>query len=325
MRQSTKKKRFSIPDTGFSSKAEHEGKRLLNKDGSFNVKKRGLLFLERFSVFHWLIKMSWIRFFTVMFTGYLLINLLFASIYFLGDIKGLSGMHPIDKLNQFLQAFYFSSQTLTTVGYGYLSPKSTFHSMVAVIESFIGLMSFAMATGLLYGKFSKPKSGIIFSKMALISPYLDKGMALMIRLANSKANQLINVKSNMIISWIDPKSNGKSRSFFSLNLEIRQVNMFAGSWTVVHPIDEESPLHKISFQNLEDRDAEIILQISGYDESYSNEIHTATSYKCEELVWGAKYKKIQGQDGDYSTINLDEIGTFEKIEFENEEPFIQPQ
>ena len=151
MKQKGVKRKISIQDTGFSSRAENEGTRLLNKDGSFNVKKKGLFFMERFSVFHWLIKMSWLHFFVVMFVGYVLINLLFASVYFAAGIEGLSGDHSNDIAKQFLDAFYFSSQTLTTVGYGYFSPVSEFHSLLAAFESFIGLMSFAMATGLLYG------------------------------------------------------------------------------------------------------------------------------------------------------------------------------
>ena len=118
VKKSTTKRKVSIQDTGFSSRAENEGTRLLNKDGSFNVEKKGQFFLERFSVFHWLIKMSWLNFFLVMFLGYILINLLFASVYFLAGIEGLSGDHSNSLGNQFLDAFYFSTQTLTTVGYG---------------------------------------------------------------------------------------------------------------------------------------------------------------------------------------------------------------
>jgi len=310
----TVKRRVSINDTGFSSRAENEGTRLLKKDGSFNVQKKGQFFLERFSVFHWLIKMSWLHFFLVMFLGYILINLLFASIYFIGGIEGLSGDHSSSFTYQFLDAFYFSTQTLTTVGYGYLSPVSQFHNIMASFESFIGLMSFAMATGLLYGKFSKPKAGIVFSEKALISPYKDNEIALMIRLANAKENQIINAIAKMMVSWIDPKSKGMARKYYFLKLEISSINMLATSWNVVHPIDENSPLYGLSEEELAERETEVILQLQGYDETYSQEVYTRTSYKCHEMVWGAKFEPILNHEKGYATLNMAKLSAYKKVD-----------
>jgi len=318
MKQNERKKRRSILDTGFSNNAENEGSRLINKDGSFNVRKSGLFFMERFSVFHWLIKMSWIRFFLFMFLGYLIINFIFASLYYSAGIEGLSGDHSLTRSDQFLEAFYFSSQTLTTVGFGYLSPISTFHSLLATFESFIGLMSFAMATGLLYGKFSKPKSGIIYSKNALISPYKEDGRGLMIRLANAKDNHLLNVKANMMISWVDKNSEGNSRKYYALPLEISMINMLPASWTIVHPIIEESPLFNLTYEELSSGEAEVILQLEAYDETYSQHVHTRTSYKYNEIVWGAKFIPILGHDGSYATLKMDDLGHYEKVDFKTQ-------
>lgn len=314
MKQKEEKRKISIQDTGFSSRAENEGTRLLNKDGSFNVKKKGLYFMERFSVFHWLIKMSWLHFFVVMFLGYILINLLFASIYFAAGIEGLSGDHTTDITTQFLDAFYFSSQTLTTVGYGYHHPVSEFHSLLASFESFIGLMSFAMATGLLYGKFSKPRAGIVFSKKALISPYKESENGLMIRLANAKGNQIINLSAKMMVSWVDPRSKGLARKYYLLKLEINTIDMLATSWNVVHPINEDSPLFNLNFKELDEREAEIIIQLQGYDESYSQEVYTRTSYKCNELVWGAKFNPILDHDDGQATLNMADLSSYKTIE-----------
>jgi inward rectifier potassium channel len=313
VKKSTTKRKVSIQDTGFSSRAENEGTRLLNKDGSFNVEKKGQFFLERFSVFHWLIKMSWLNFFLVMFLGYILINLLFASVYFLAGIEGLSGDHSNSLGNQFLDAFYFSTQTLTTVGYGYYSPVSQFHSLLASFESFLGLMSFAMATGLLYGKFSKPKAGIVFSDKALISPYKENEIALMIRLANAKENQIINANAKMMVSWVDPKSKGMSRKYYLLKLEINSINMLATSWNVVHPINEDSPLFGLSLEQLEKREAEVILQLQGYDETYSQEVYTRTSYKYNEMVWGAKFEPILNHEEGHATLNMAKLSSYEKV------------
>ena len=315
MNQKGLKRKVSISDTGFSNRAENEGTRLLNKDGSFNVKKKGLYFLERFSVFHWLIKMSWLHFFLVMFLGYILINLFFASLYFMAGIDGLSGDHSGSVSLKFLDAFYFSSQTLTTVGYGYYSPISEFHSLLASFESFIGLMSFAMATGLLYGKFSKPKAGIVFSEKALISPYKKDEKGLMIRLANAKDNQIINLSAKMMISWVDPKSKGMSRKYYFLKLEINSINMLATSWNVVHPINADSPLYDLSIEQLAAREAEVILQLQGYDETYSQEVYTRTSYKTEEMVWGAKFNTILNHEDGHATLNMAGLSSYEKVDF----------
>lgn len=262
--------------------------------------------------------MSWLHFFIVMFLGYILINLLFASVYFAAGIEGLSGDHTNSVTAQFLDAFYFSTQTLTTVGYGYYSPISEFHSLLASFESFIGLMSFAMATGLLYGKFSKPKAGIVFSKNALISPYKPGVNALMIRLANAKDNQIINLSASMMVSWIDPQSSGKSRKYYFLNLEMSTINMLATSWNVVHPINEDSPLFNLDFGDLSSRETEVILQLQGYDETYSQEVHTRTSYKCDEMVWGAKFDAILSHEGAYAVLNMADLSSYKQVELNKE-------
>lgn len=317
MKQIKQKRKNSLLNTGFSNRIENEGDRLLNKDGSFNVRKTGLQFLERFNVFHWLIKMSWFRFFVIMFISYITINLAFASLYFLAGIEGLSGDHSNSILDQFLDAFYFSTQTLTTVGYGYFSPIGEFHSLLASFESFIGLMSFAMATGLLYGKFSKPKSGIIYSKNALISPYREEGKGLMIRIANAKDNQLINLSATLIISWINISPKGNTRKYYFLKLEMSKVDLLATSWTLVHPIDEDSPIYEMTIDDLKSKNVEIIVQLQGYDESYSQEIHSRTSYKSEEIIWGAKFISIMGHDKDGSILKLDGLDLYELTEFDN--------
>ena len=317
MKQSKQKQKNSLFNTGFSNRTENEGNRLLNKDGSFNVRKTGLQFIERFNLFHWLIKMSWLRFFIFMFIGYILINLAFATLYFLAGIEGLSGDHSDSIADQFLDAFYFSTQTLTTVGYGYYSPIGEFHSLLASFESFIGLMSFAMATGLLYGKFSKPKSGIIYSENVLISPYRGEGKGLMIRIANAKDNQLINLSATLIISWINISQQGNARKYYFLKLEMSKVNLLATSWTLVHPIDEESPIYGMTIDDLKSKDVEIIVQLQGYDESYSQEIHSRTSYKSEDIIWGAKFISIMAHERDQSILKLGELDLYELTEFEN--------
>lgn len=301
-----------ITDTGFSSNTSYEGNRLLNKDGTIKIKRTGLRISERFSFFHWLITMNWLSFFTILLIGYILINTVFALMYLSFGIDGLSGSHPSNFTSQFLTAFYFSAQTLTTVGYGAISPIQTPHNIIATFESFVGLLSFAMNTGLLYGRFSKPKAQMLFSKFALISPYKNTGKGLMMRIVNKKDSQLINVNANLIFSWADEKTN--QRKFANLDLEIKHINILASSWTIVHPITENSPLQKWSKKQFENRNVEVLLQVDAYDEAYSQQVHTRTSYKFPEIIWDAKFKSILGhnQHGE-ATLHLNQFHDYESL------------
>lgn len=301
-------------DSGFSSNTANEGERLLNKDGSFNIQKKGLNFFQRFSLFHSLINMSWAKFFIWLFIGYIFINLLFASSYLLIGTYRINGAHGQTGLEQFLDAFFFSTQTLTTVGYGSMSPIGILCNLIASTESFLGLLSFAMATGLLYGRFSKPKAKIIFSDKALIAPYHDK-TGLMIRIANLRDSQLINMKAKILYSQIEQESTGEEkRKFYTLDLEISYISLLALSWTIVHPIDENSPLYDLDKKELQKRNIEIVLLLEGYDETYSQEVHTRTSYKVNEVLPNAKFISALGQNKEgKATISMDSISLYEKV------------
>ncbi len=309
------KRKTSIKDTGFSSKITNEGSRLLNKNGSINIKKTGLTFSERFSFFHWFMTMKWGTFFLVLLAAYTVINTIFALAYTLTDINGLSGAHPNGFFGQFLDAFYFSAQTLTTVGYGAVSPQDTIHNVISTFESFIGLLSFAMSTGLLYGRFSKPKAKMMFSKNALITPFQGTGKGLMIRVANMKNSQLIDLTANLIISWVETENGQPSRKFQMLKLEYENIKILVSSWTIVHPILEDSPLFNWSNEDLKRLNVELLLQLNAYDDSYSQEIHSRSSYKNDEFIWGAKFSKILGHNASgEATIRLDEFDNYDKVE-----------
>jgi inward rectifier potassium channel len=300
------KKIKELSNSGFGSNINNEGERLITKEGKFNVKKEGLSFFERFNLFHALINMSSFSFFACLLVGFIIINLIFTSFYLLVGLDGLKGT-TIN--NNFFDAFYFSAQTLTTVGYGGLHPTGKTISLIASFEAFIGLLSFAVSTGLLYGRFSKPKPQIMFSKNALISPYKDI-TGLMARVANPKNNQLINASAKIIYSQVE----GVSRKFYTLDLEMEKISLFVTSWTIVHPITTESPLHSLTHQDIIERNAEIVILLSAYDESYSQDLHVRTSYKAEEIVSNAKFISVIGfSEGKQSVIQLDKLSDFEKL------------
>ncbi len=300
-----------IVDSGFSSNVDYEGDRLLEKNGTFNVRKEGLGRLQRFDLFHALITMSWPLFLLVMFAGFVSINVFFAAIYLAVGIEGLSGIEFQTPGMRALETLFFSAQTLTTVGYGRINPVGTGASIVASVEAFIGVLSFAMATGLLYGRFSRPRTMLAYSENALVSPYRD-GKALMIRVANRRDSQMINISATVMFSWVEPSEKGPVRRFYNLELEYERVNLLSTSWTIVHPIGEKSPLAGMTAADLEKADVEIIVLLRGYDETHSQEVHSRTSYVAREVVWGARFTPVLGRnDRGQATIALDKLSTFE--------------
>src|SRR6185437_84976 len=169
-------------DMGLGTRTTGRGERMINQDGSFNVERRGLSYFEEKGIYHWVIAMPWSRFMLLLFGGYIVINLVFASLYMAAGLQNLDGMKAVSSGGKFLEAFFFSAQTFTTVGYGRLNPVGVLSNIIASTESLCGLMALALATGILYGRFSRPSAKILFSHNAIIAPYQDM-TAFMFRIA----------------------------------------------------------------------------------------------------------------------------------------------
>jgi inward rectifier potassium channel len=300
-------------DLGIGAKAAESRLRLLNRDGSFNVRRRGLPFLEWFSGYHYLISIPWWKFDLILLLGYISINAVFGLIYLLLGTGGLAGIDAHSMMERYLQTFFFSTQTFTTVGFGRISPVGTGANITASLEALTGLLSFAFATGLLYGRFSRPVAKIIFSSNALIAPYQDK-TAFMFRSANKRVNQLIDVGATVTLSRLELDANGeRGRKFYSLELERQTVTLFYLSWTVVHPITEHSPLFGVTKQQLDESDAEFLILIKAFDDAFSQNVHARTSYKSQEVVFGRKFKGIIHIAPDGMTeVDLDKIHDHEQ-------------
>jgi len=298
-------------DLGFGNTPTQNNQRMLNKDGSSNILRKGLPFFKPHEAYNSLTTMPWMKFWTIIGLSYLIINIIFASTYvFLGieHIQGATGITPRD---HFFDAFFFSAQTISTVGYGHLSPQGFATSIVAAIESMLGLLAFALATGLLYGRFSKPSAKIIYSENILVAPYAD-GKAYMFRLANLRSNQLIDLKISVLIS-LNISENGKStRRFIPLELERDEINLLTLSWTVVHPLNEKSLLKDLSKQDLIDGQAEFIVMLKAFDDSFSQTVHSRTSYKAEEVIFGAKFEKVISTDENgIAAIAMDKVSAYQ--------------
>jgi inward rectifier potassium channel len=309
------KTRSEYKDLGFGNKVNSQGGRFLNQDGSFNVHKRGLPFYIRFSFYHELINMSWGKFIWVIIGFYLVTNLVFACIY-TAIWDSLTGMVYHSELERFTEAFFFSTQTFTTVGYGRVNPLGLAGNAIASLESLFGILSVALATGLLYGRFSRPMPQILYSRNGLISPY-QGGAALMFRLANARKSQIIEAEIEVTVSLIEMDESGnKSRRFYILPLERKHVSFFALSWTVVHPIDSNSPFFGMSKADADESDLELMLMLKGYDTSYSQSVYSIFSYKHYDLVWDAKFDLIfsRSEDGNETILDLDRLSHYTKID-----------
>jgi inward rectifier potassium channel len=310
-------KHFSFDKyTGFGSAANNQGDRLLSKDGNFNVKREGQSFFERLSPYHQLIRMSWGNFLLLIIAFFILVNLLFSMSYYLVGLNQLAGILSKDPVSEFIEVNAFSAQTLTTVGYGRINPIGLGSDILTSFESLFGLLSFAFITGLLYGRFSRPFARLLYSENAIIAPFQNK-TALMFRIANGRKNQLIECETTLLFNYLDKESN--MRRFINLTLEYNKVNALSLSWTVVHPINEDSPLNGLSKIDLEEMKAEVIVLFKAFDDTYSQVVHTRHSYTAPELVWGAKFNPMfnRSNDGKATVLDLKKIGEFSMAELPN--------
>lgn len=298
-------------DLGLGEKASSGRYRTLNKDGSFNVTKSNIPFFERTHFFHTLVSMSWLRFIGLIIVGYFIVNFIFASVYMLVGVENLTTAAGLSSFDQFLEAFFFSAQTITTLGYGRVAPVGFIANTVAAIESMLGLLTFALATGLLYGRFSKPKSKLKYSNHAVIAPYREIN-GFMFRLLNPHKNQLLEVEITVSLSML--RDNSELRKFYQLELERSSVVFLPSVWTIVHPISEESPMHDLSETDLLEKDAEFIVSLRAFDESFSQTVYSRTSYKASEIRWGEKFTYIIEQSNKGINVDVSRLDESEKMD-----------
>jgi len=301
-------------DLGFGSVVARESRRrFLNRDGTFNVKRQGLGFWESLSLYHWMLTISWPQFLSLVVGSYLFINAFFASMFLACGPGALNGIEEGTLLHRFAQTFFFSVHTLATIGYGNITPRTTTANLVVTSESLIGLLGFAFAAGIMFARFSRPTAEILFSDHAVIAPYRDI-TAFMFRIANRKSNQLVELQAKVLLSRWKKGAEGTDREFIQLKLERDRVTFFPLSWTVVHPIDDKSPLFGVTTETLHQAEAEFLIMLTGFDETFSQSVHTRSSYKGEEVLCGARFKSmLLKADGGLIGVDLRELNSIEKI------------
>jgi inward rectifier potassium channel len=298
-------------DLGFGSKIFSKRVRMLNADGSPNVEKLGRPRFRPYDFYQTLILMDWKHFTLLVFAFYIAINLLFSAAYMMAGVDQLAGMEGQTFWENWLETFFFSAQTVTTLGYGRMAPVGIAASVIAAVESLIGLMGFALATGLLYGRFSRPEAKILFSKHALISPY-EEGFGLMIRLANERSSQLIEAEA-VVTATYTPRGQQK-REYERLDLELDKITYLAMSWTLVHPLREDSPIFKMTEQDMHEQGFEIIVQIKAFDDSFGTTVYQRRSYIASEIRWGEKFISIIGANDRALTLDLGRISESKPVQ-----------
>jgi inward rectifier potassium channel len=302
-------------DTGFGTNASNYGGRFVNRDGTFNLRKEGMPFWERFSIFHSMLNLPRWKFIAVIIIFYFVINFLFALIYWMIGTGEFQGMIATTTWAKFKEIYFFSTETFTTVGYGRVNPVGDAANFVAAIESMSGFLSFALATGLIYGRFSRPRAYLVFSDLALISPYRS-GTALMFRFAPYKNNHsLTNVEIKVSIALLSQENGNSQYRFFDLELERSRVDSLPMNWTVVHPIDERSPISGYSYEDMKIADIELYVLIRGFDDVYSNVVLQRTSYTYEEIKFNRKFVPMyrESDDGKTTILELHKLNKFIEI------------
>ncbi len=308
-----RRRREPNEDWGFGNQLNRNTNRMVRQDGSFQVARVGGDWTN-FSLYHWLISLSWPAFSWVVLCFYMVVNVLFTAIYvFIGD-ENLSGnAQQFSFWPHTLHAFFFSIQTFTTVGYGGVTPIGFATNLVAGLEALAGILSAALMSGLFFSRFSKAKSSIAFSGNAIIAP-LENTHALMFRLANTRNSNLSEVRAQVMIAYLETTEQGEKREYDRLALETERIQMFPLNWTVVHKITEDSPFFGKNSDDWKNMDIEILITISAYDDTFAQTIHSRYSYKWHEIKCGFKFMPMYyTNERGVVILRLDKINELEAI------------
>ncbi|HET7789804.1 MAG TPA: ion channel [Gemmatimonadales bacterium] len=298
-------------DLGFGSVVAREAKsRLLNKDGSFNVRREGLPYWRSHSLYRDLLTISWPHFLLLVCGAFLALNAIFALLYLAsgpGALVNASGA-PV---SGFGRAFFFSVHTLATIGYGNVTPGSLVANLLVTLEALVGLLVFALAAGLAFARVSRPTAAILFSDVAVIAPYRG-GEAFMFRIVNGRKSEIVELDAQVVLTR--RRAGGGSREFHALTLERRRVAFFPLSWTVVHPIDDQSPLKDATAEGLRSSDSEFLVLLAGTDDTFTQTVHARTSYRAGEVVCGARFLDMFRHDGrGVPTVDISRLSAIEKV------------
>ena len=288
--------------------------RLINPDGTFNIERKGK---SGANIYESVLTLSWTKILVSFLIIYFLFNCVFALVFMAIGPEFVVGAKGNTWFEMYTQMIYFSIQTFTTVGYGRMSPQGNATNLVSAFVAFVGLISFAILTGLSFAKFSKPKAHIIFSDKMLIAPNANRNniRSLQFRIVNATNNQIIDLQARVTLAWLQEVDGQTRRRFKRLDLEFESIHLFPLNWTIVHNIIEDSPLYGKSLQKLIDNKLEVLVLIKGFDDTYSQIIHSKRSYSCSDLIDGAKFQPMYNNTESTTILELSKLNDIEIHEF----------
>jgi inward rectifier potassium channel len=292
-------------DLGFGAVvATQSTQRMLNADGSFNVQRSGLSLITSLNLYHTLLTMSWTTFLSLVLLLYFLSNIIFALLYSTLGPSALVDTSGDPTTSIFIRGFFFSVQTFATIGYGTIHPSGIVPNLLVTVESYYSLIANALITGIVFARFARPTAKVIFSAKAVVAPY--RGITgLMFRLVNGRSNQLIEMSAKVLVARFVNEGGKPVRRFAELDLERRGVVFLPLAWTIVHPIDENSPLYGLTDADLRESDTEILILLTATDETFATVVHTRTSYKHDEIKFGHKFVSIYNKTEPGEPISID--------------------
>jgi len=282
-------------DLGFGSVLSRQRQlRLLNRDGSFNVHRQKPQWWRHLTSYHFLLNLSWPHFLLFVFFAFITVNALFALAYYACGPNTVQG--DVGVTDPFLRCFFFSVDTFATIGYGNLAPAGVVAHVLVSFEALTGLMMFAIVTGVVFARFSRPVSNIVYSRNGIVAPY--RGIhAFEFRIINGGTNQLADVEARVVLTRFEDKNGSPQRNYYPLSLERERVAFFPLAWTVVHPIDNASPLYGWTREELIGSHAEFLILLTAIDETFAQSVQSRSSYTAEEIVWGVRFANLfEGQD-----------------------------
>ncbi|MFL5527748.1 MAG: ion channel [Gemmatimonadaceae bacterium] len=284
--------RDEFKDLGFGAEvARGTRRRLLNRDGTFNVVLEGLNPLSSLSLYHWMLRISWPKFLGFVTLIYIAVNGFFAAAFLLCGPNALQSSAGSFGGQPFYRAFFFSVDTFATIGYGNIIPVGVAANTLVTIEALLNIVGIALATGVIFARFSRPSARIVYSRNAVVAPYRGKS-ALEFRIANARSSQLIDVQVQAILTKVERVDGSTVRKFYELELERNSVVFFPLSWTVVHPIGEASPMAGLTASDLIAAEAELLVLLIATDETLSQTVHSRSSYQADEIMFGAKFANM---------------------------------
>ena len=311
MPESSQQERLN-QDLGLGGKlSERSHARLLNHDGSFNVRRNAFGPFHPFNVYHTLVSLPVPWLVLLMAAGYLATNLAFAAMYWLAGPGAISGA-AASPLGRFEDCLFFSVQTLATIGYGKLVPATRAANVLVAIEALVGLLGFAILSALLFARFARPTAKVRFSRRAVVAPY-QNGWALMFRLANLRNHDLTDVHAIVSFArWTD-EGGTRRRRFDQLALERDFIIFMPLHWVVVHPITGTSPLRGLTAESFAAAGPEVVCLITADDETFAQTVHARTSYDKGDIVWGARFRDMYLPEADRVTIDLGRLDDVESV------------